>query len=85
MRLALIEGHEVVNVDKLTYVASETNITGTFTLLLAARADHERRPNLRFHRISTKARYAANALAAATPGSTQAPITVWSKRRSSSA
>ena len=31
----------------------ETNITGTFTLLQAARAHHERRPDLRFHHIST--------------------------------
>ena len=109
VRLALAEGHEVVNVDKLTYAASETNIpntnaayrlekvdicdadavadvfarhdpdlvmhlaaeshvdrsidgpgafietniTGTFTLLQAARAHHERRPDLRFHHIST--------------------------------
>ena len=109
VRLALAEGHEVVNVDKLTYAASETNIpdpgpayalkkvdicdaaaiadvfvrhdpdivmhlaaeshvdrsidgpcafietniTGTFTLLQAARAHHDRRPDFRFHHIST--------------------------------
>ena len=109
VRLALSEGHDVVNVDKLTYAASETNIpntnaaytlekvdicdaaaitdiferhdpdivmhlaaeshvdrsidgpgafietniTGTFTLLQAARAHHERRPGFRFHHIST--------------------------------
>lgn len=109
VRLALAEGHEIVNVDKLTYAASETNIpspgktytlekvdicdapaiadvftrhdpdivmhlaaeshvdrsidgpgafietniTGTFTLLQAARAHHEKRPDLRFHHIST--------------------------------
>lgn len=109
VRLALAEGHEVVNVDKLTYAASETNIpnpgaayslekvdicdapaiadvfarhdpdivmhlaaeshvdrsidgpsafietniSGTFTLLQAARAHHDRRPDLRFHHIST--------------------------------
>ncbi len=109
VRLALAEGHDVVNVDKLTYAASETNIpnpgpaytlekvdicdapaiadvftrhdpdivmhlaaeshvdrsidgpgafietniTGTFTLLQAARTHHEKRPDLRFHHIST--------------------------------
>ena len=109
VRLALAEGHDVVNVDKLTYAASETNIpdtnaaytlekvdicdapaiadvfarhdpdivmhlaaeshvdrsidgpgafietniTGTFTLLQAARAHHEKRPDMRFHHIST--------------------------------
>ena len=29
VRLALSEGHDVVNVDKLTYAASETNIPNT--------------------------------------------------------
>ena len=109
VRLALAEGHDVVNVDKLTYAASETNIpdtnaayvlekvdicdapaiaevfarhdpdivmhlaaeshvdrsidgpgafietniTGTFTLLQAARAHHTKRPDMRFHHIST--------------------------------
>ena len=110
VRRALALGHEVVNVDKLTYAASrtniqdeanpayslvvadicdaeamaevfaahdpdiamhlaaeshvdrsidgpggfiETNITGTFTLLQAARAHFERRPDFRFHHIST--------------------------------
>ena len=110
VRQALADGHEVVNVDKLTYAASrtnipdeanpaytlvvadicdaeamakvfvdhdpdiamhlaaeshvdrsidgpgafiETNITGTFTLLQAARAHFERRPDFRFHHIST--------------------------------
>ena len=109
VRLALAKGHDVVNVDKLTYAASEpnipdpgpaytlekvdicdaaaiadvfqrhnpdivmhlaaeshvdrsidgpgefinTNIVGTFTLLQAARAHQETRPDLRFHHIST--------------------------------
>lgn len=109
VRLALAEGHEVVNVDKLTYAASETNIpdtnaaytlekvdicdaaaiadvfarhdpdivmhlaagshvdrsidgpgafietniTGTYTLLQAARAHHASHRDFRFHHIST--------------------------------
>lgn len=110
VRHALAEGHQVVNVDRLTYAANrasipnsgdqayslevadicnahamervfkthnpdiamhlaaeshvdrsidgpgafiETNITGTFTLLQAARAQHARNPDFRFHHIST--------------------------------
>jgi len=84
VRHALAEGHEVVNVDRLTYAANkasipnnpdiamhlaaeshvdrsidgpgafiETNVVGTYTLLQAARAQHSRNLDFRFHHIST--------------------------------
>ena len=67
VRLAIGQGHSVVNLDSLTYAAClenvasvadspQTNVTGTYTLLEAARAywqDAGKSNSFRFHHVST--------------------------------